>query len=305
MKWLNNLIANILPFVPKPIVGIFSRQYIAGENLDDAVNAVKELMAQGMCATMDLLGEEVKQKEDSSKALELYLQILQAINREKLDANISVKLTQMGLKIDKEFCYNNVKTLVEEAKKINNFVRIDMEDSSCTDDTLEIYLRLLKEYSNLGTVLQSYMRRTTDDVTNLIPHKANLRLCKGAYYWEPRKIVYKDGEIINDNYAYALERLLSNQCYVGIATHDERLVWYGFKLINQLQLKSNQYEFQMLYGVDPELRRIIVNAGHRLRVYVPFGKEWFAYSIRRLKENPKMVSYIFKNTFNRILGRKQ
>lgn len=305
MIWFNNFIAAILPYVPKPIVGIFSRQYIAGEDLDDAVREVKDLMSQGICATLDLLGEEVKVKEDALRALDLYKQILRVIDEEKLDSNISVKLTHMGLKLDKEFCYNNVKTLVEEAKKFNNFVRIDMEDSSCSDDTIDIYLRLRKEYSNIGTVLQSYMRRTVDDVNTLIPHKANLRLCKGAYYWEKRDVVYKDGEIVNDSYRYTMEKLLSNRCYVGIATHDEKLVWEGLKLVDKLKLDKDKYEFQMLLGVDLELRRIIVNDGHRLRVYVPFGKEWFAYSIRRLKENPKMVNYIMKNTFRRVLGKRQ
>jgi len=305
MRWFNNLVANILPFVPKPIVGIFSRQYIAGEKLENAVVAVKELMKNGMCATLDLLGEEVKEKQDSLKALETYKLMLKVIDREKLDANISIKPTHMGLKLDKEFCYNNIKSLLEAAKKINNFVRIDMEDSSCTDDTIEIYLRLLKDYSNVGMVLQSYMRRLMDDTNKLVPHHTNIRLCKGAYYWEPREVVYKDAQIINSSYIYALEKLLTNKCYMGIATHDEKLVWQGLKIIDQLKLKPNQYEFQMLYGVDPELRRIIVSGGHRLRIYVPFGKEWFSYSIRRLKENPKMVSYIIKNTFNRLIGKNQ
>jgi proline dehydrogenase len=305
MRWLSNLIAKILPIVPKPIIRSFSHQYIAGESLDDAVREVKALMEDGMCATLDLLGEEVKQKEDTLKAVEAYKQILHAIDREKLDANISLKPTHMGLKIDKEFCYNNIKTLVEEAKKIDNFVRIDMEDSSCTDDTLDIYLRLRKKYSNVGTVVQSYMRRIIEDVNLLISHKANLRFCKGAYYWEPRTIVYKDAAIVNYSFSYLLEKLLRNKCYIGIATHDEKLIWEGLKLVDHLNLKHDQYEFQMLLGVDPELRRILVQSGHRLRVYVPFGKEWFAYSNRRLKENPKMLTYIFKNTFNRILGRNQ
>ncbi|MDZ7341613.1 MAG: proline dehydrogenase family protein [candidate division KSB1 bacterium] len=305
MRWLNNFIANLLPFVPKPIVGLFSRQYISGEQLDDAVKAVKELMSQGACATMDLLGEVVKKQEDALKAVETYRQILQVIDREKLDANISVKPTHMGLKLDKEFCYQNIKTLVEEAKKFNNFVRIDMEDSSCTEDTIELYLRLRKDYSNVGTVIQSYMRRTVDDINRLIPQQANLRLCKGAYYWEPRSVVYKDPDVINQSYIYVMEKLLAANCYVGIATHDEKLVWEGLRVIDKLQLQRNQYEFQMLLGVDPELRRIIIQSGHRLRVYVPFGKEWLAYSIRRLKENPKMVSYIFKNTFRRLVGKNQ
>ena len=305
MIWFNNLIAKVLPIVPKPIVGLFSNQYIAGETLDDAIVKVKELMEQGLCVTMDLLGEEVKKKEDSLKAVETYLQILRVIDQEKLDGNVSVKPTQMGLKLDKEFCYNNIKTIVEEAKKYNNFVRIDIEDSSCIDDTIELYLRLLKDYSNVGTAIQSYMRRLPGDVNNLIPYKANLRFCKGAYYWEPRDVVYKDADIINNSYAYFLEKLLANGCYIGIATHDEKLVWEGIKLVDKLGLKKDQYEFQMLYGVDHELRRIIVNSGHRLRVYVPFGKEWFAYSIRRLKENPEMVNYIMKNTFKNIFGKNK
>ena len=305
MIWFNNIIAAILPYVPKSFVGIFSRQYIAGEKLEDAVREIKDLMSQGMCATLDLLGEEVKQKEDALKAVAIYKQILNIIDEENLDSNISVKPTHMGLKLDKEFCYNNIKTLVEEAKKINNFVRIDIEDSSCIDDTIDIYLRLRKEYSNVGTALQSYIRRTVNDVNTLIPHKANLRLCKGAYYWEKREVVYKDGEIINDSFRYVVEKLLSNRCYVGIATHDEKLVWEGIKLVDKLKLKKDDYEFQMLLGVDPQLRRIIVDGGHRLRIYVPFGKEWFAYSIRRLKENPKMVNYIMKNTFRRIFGKRQ
>ena len=305
MIWFNNMIAAILPYVPKSFVGIFSRQYIAGEKLEDAVREIKDLMSQGMCATLDLLGEEVKQKEDALKAVAIYKQILNIIDEENLDSNISVKPTHMGLKLDKEFCYNNIKTLVIEAKKINNFVRIDIEDSSCIDDTIDIYLRLRKEYSNVGTALQSYIRRTVNDVNTLIPHKANLRLCKCAYYWEKREVVYKDGEIINDSFRYVVEKLLSNRCYVGIATHDEKLVWEGIKLVDKLKLKKDDYEFQMLLGVDPQLRRIIVDGGHRLRIYVPFGKEWFAYSIRRLKENPKMVNYIMKNTFRRIFGKRQ
>jgi proline dehydrogenase len=305
MIWFNNLIAKILPYVPRPFVGIVARQYIAGETLNDAVREVKNLNAQGISATIDLLGEEKKVKEDALKAVEMYHQVLQVIDQEKLDANISVKPSHMGLKLDKEFCYNNLKSLVEAAKKIKNFVRIDMEDSSCTDDTIDIYLRLKKDYSNVGTVYQAYLRRVLDDVNKVVHFKANLRLCKGAYYWEKREVVYKDGDIVNDSFRYAMEKLLSNRCYVGIATHDEKLVWEGIKLVDKLKLKKDEYEFQMLLGVDPQLRRIIVESGHRLRVYVPFGKEWFAYSIRRLKENPKMVNYIIKNTFRRMFGKGQ
>ena len=304
MNWFNKLIAITLPFVPKPIVGFFSRHYIAGDNLEDAVKLVKELNRNKLMATVDVLGEEVSEKSQCLEAVELYKQALEAIESEKLDANISVKPTHMGLKIDKEFCFENIKSLVEEAGRRNNFVRIDMEDSSTTDDTLEIYLRLRKEFSNVGTVLQSYLRRNIDDINNLIPHNANLRLCKGIYN-EKREIAYKDKEIVNDNFKYSLRKLLENNCYVGIATHDEKLVWHALKLIDELGLKPDQYEFQMLLGVDHEMRRIIVNSGHRLRVYVPFGTQWFGYSTRRLKENPAIAGHILRNTIERIFRIKQ
>ena len=304
MNWFNKLIALCLPFVPKPIVGFFSRHYIAGEKLEDAVNLVKELNSQGMVATIDVLGEEVKKKEDSLHAVELYKQVLEAIEKEKIDANISVKPTHMGLKMDKEFCYNNLKTLIEEAKKRKNFVRIDMEDATTTDDTIEMYLKLKEKYDNVGTVFQSYLRRFIDDINYVLPHNPNLRICKGIYN-EKREIAYKEKAIINDNLSYGIEKLLSNGAYIGIATHDEKLVWHGLKLIDQLKLKRDQYEFQMLLGVDHELRRIIVNSGHKLRVYVPFGTDWFGYSTRRLKENPAMAGHIIKNIFQRIFGIKQ
>ncbi|UCF64320.1 MAG: proline dehydrogenase family protein [bacterium] len=304
MNWFNKLIALTLPFVPKPIVGFFSRHYIAGDTLDDAVTLVRELNEQKMMATIDVLGEEVKEKEQSRKAVELYINVLEAIHNENLDANISVKPTHMGLKIDKEFCFQNIKELVSGAAKVNNFVRIDMEDASTTDDTIDIYLRLKKDFSNVGTVLQSYLRRTIDDINHVIKHQSNLRYCKGIYN-EKREIAYKDKSIINDNFKYGLEKLLRNGCYVGIATHDEKLVWHALKLIDQLQLKPEQYEFQMLLGVDHELRRILVGGGHRLRVYVPFGTEWFGYSTRRLKENPAIAGHILRDLINRIFGIKQ
>ncbi len=304
MNWFNKLISIMLPFVPKPVVGFFSKHYIAGDKLSDAITIVKDLNKQQMIATIDLLGEEVKEKEHSIKAVEQYQEVLHTIHQNKLDANISLKPTHMGLKIDQGFCYENIRTLVVAAHKLNNFVRIDMEDSTCIDKTIEMYLQLRKKFDNVGTVLQSYMRRFINDINMLIPLKANLRICKGIYN-EKREIAYKDKSIINYNFNYGMERLLRNGCYIGIATHDEKLVWNALRLIDLLQLKPDQYEFQMLLGVDHELRRIIVNSGHRLRVYVPFGTDWFGYSIRRLKENPAIAGYIIGNIFDRILGRKQ
>ncbi len=305
MGLMNKLISMTLPVVPKPIVGIFSRPYIAGEHMSDAVRVVRELMDEGACATIDVLGEEVKDKEKAKNALTNYLRVLDVIQEEKLDANISIKLTQLGLKIDKEFCFQNIRTLVQAAREHNNFVRIDMEDSSCTTDTLEIYRRLRQEYDNVGTVLQAYLRRTIQDINELLPLSPNLRLCKGIYI-EPREIAYKDKDIINKNYAYGLEKLLTGGAsYVGIATHDEKLVWEALRIIDQFQIDSSRFEFQMLLGVDPQLRRIIIHSGYKLRVYVPFGTEWFAYSTRRLKENPNIVGYILHNLWDRLRGHKQ
>ncbi|RMG65198.1 MAG: proline dehydrogenase [Calditrichaeota bacterium] len=303
MQSLNKLISYTLPFIPKSVMRLFARMYIAGEHLSDAVRVVRELMAQGACATIDVLGEEVTNKEQALQAVDAYLEVLQTIHQEKLDASISLKPTHMGLKIDREFCYRNIERLVQEAARYNNFVRIDMEDSSCTDDTIDMYLRLKKDYDNVGTVIQAYLRRTISDVNRLIPEKANLRLCKGIYQ-EPRDIAYKDRFIIRENYAYCLEKLLSNGCYVGIATHDEHLVWEALRLIDQYGLTPQQYEFQMLLGVDEQLRRIIIREGHRMRVYVPFGEEWRAYSIRRLKENPHIIGQVMRNVRMKLIRRE-
>ncbi|MBN2425069.1 MAG: proline dehydrogenase family protein [Calditrichaceae bacterium] len=298
MSLLDKLVVMGLPFVPKPVVGFFSKRYIAGPNLEDAVRVVKQLNSEGIMATLDLLGEEVKDKKISIEATEEYKRMLKVISKEKLDSNVSVKPTHMGLNLDAEFCYENIKSIIETAKSYNNFVRIDMEDHTTTDATINMYLKLKNDYEGyVGTALQAYMRRTSDDVNQLSKYNANLRLCKGIYN-EPREIAYKDMEIINANYKHSLEKLLRNKCYVGIATHDEILVWHALKVIEDLMLNREQYEFQMLLGVDEQLRTIIVDAGHRLRVYVPYGKDWYGYSTRRLKENPRMAGMIFKKIFH-------
>ncbi len=296
MSFFNKFIVLLLPFVPKVIVYLFAKKYIAGPTLQDAINAIKVFNKQGIKATVDILGEEIENQNDALNALQEYRNVLAAINDHQLDSNISVKPTHLGLKIDREFCYNNIRKLVVEAQKFNNFVRIDMEDHTCTSDTLNIYRKLRMEFDNVGVVIQSYLRRTLDDVNQLINLKANLRLCKGIYV-EPRQIAYKNKEIVNYNFQYILEKLLSNACYVGIATHDEKLIWHALTLIDRLELRKDQYEFQMLLGVTEELRDFLVSAGHRLRVYVPFGKHWHAYSLRRLKENPSVASYIIKHIF--------
>lgn len=297
MSLFDKLIVWGIPFVPKPIVGYFSKNYIAGPALDDAIRSVQNLNAQGMMGTLDLLGEESMSKEEAEAAVAEYMLIIQTIDKNKLDCNLSIKPTQMGLLIDKDYCFDNIRSIVAEAAKYNNFVRIDMEDNTTTSNTIDMYIRLKEEFGDhIGTVIQSYMRRTSDDINKLIEHKANLRFCKGIYV-EPRELAYKDMPIINENYKLNLEKLLANNCYTGIATHDEILVWHALSLIDKFKLKPEDYEFQMLLGVDEQLRKIIVDAGHRLRVYVPYGKEWYAYSTRRLKENPKMAGYVLKSIF--------
>jgi len=297
MNLLDKLVVWTIPFVPKPIVGYFSKNYIAGSTLDQAVKVIQNLNAKGMMATMDLLGEEVTDKNQSTEAANQYIKMLEEIDRLKLDSNISLKPTHMGLDLDEQFAFDNIRRIVARAKELNNFVRIDMEDHTVTSTTIKMYLKLKEEFDgHVGTVIQAYMRRTNDDIQDMIRHKANIRLCKGIYV-EPREVVYKSMPIINESFKYNLEQLLKNKCYTGIATHDEILVFHAFSVIRDLGLAKNEYEFQMLLGVDEELRDIIVKSGHRLRVYVPYGKDWYRYSTRRLKENPRMAGMVARKIF--------
>jgi proline dehydrogenase len=298
MILFNKLLAWTLPLVPKFIVGIFSKKYIAGPTLNDAIEKIREFNSKGIMATVDILGEETNNKEDALKVVDEYLQVFEAIESHQLDSNVSIKATHLGLKIDKEFCYHNIKTIVKEAQKYDNFVRIDMEDHTCTTETLQIFLRLKENFNNVGVVIQSYLRRTIDDVNTLLDKKANLRLCKGIYI-EPRLVAYKDPSIVRENFKYCLEKLIRSGCYVGIATHDEKLICHALSQIDKFNLKKEEYEFQMLLGVTDELRNILVAAGHRMRIYVPFGKQWYAYSMRRLKENPNIARSIIKNIFTK------
>lgn len=302
MSFVNQLIASTLHVVPKPIVGFFSERYIAGETLEDAVRVVRDLMQQGACVTLDVLGEDISRREEATAYADQYLRVLDTIQNEKLDANISLKPTQMGLKLGRDFCLETIRTIARRAGEMGNFVRIDMEDISCTDDTFWLYEQLKKDHQ-VGTVMQAYLRRSDRDLDHLIPLQANLRLCKGIYV-EPYTAAYKDREIIRRNYRYLLERLLTSECYTGIATHDELLVWEALRLIRQHNLPKDHYEFQMLLGVQESLRKLIIEDGHRLRVYVPFGAQWYAYSVRRLKENPQIAGYVLQNIFRGNIRRK-
>ena len=298
MNFLNKLIVTTLPAVPKAIVRKFANKYIAGEKLEDAIRVVKELNAKGIMATLDVLGEAITTKEEAIAARNEILELFPTIQKEKLDSNVSIKLTQLGLKLDRRFCLENVRMVVSKAKEINNFVRIDMEDSPTTDDTIWIYREIRKEFKNSGIALQAYLHRTEQDADRLIEEGlGHFRLCKGIYI-EPAAIAFKDHDEINQNYISVLKNMLEQKTYIGIATHDDVLVDAAYRLIDSIKLKKSEYEFQMLLGVQEDLREKILEDGHRLRVYVPFGEHWYKYSIRRFKENPQIAGYVFKALFN-------
>jgi proline dehydrogenase len=298
MSWFNKVVAHTLPAVPKPIVRRVSSRYIAGETLAEALDVVARLNGEGMMTTQDVLGEFVTSAEEARRAGDEYIRVLRAIDERKADSNVSLKLTQMGLKLERDLCYQVCKKVLEEAIGLGNFVRIDMEDSSCTDDTLAVYERLRQEHpEHVGCVIQAYLKRSLDDVRSLVSRGANVRLCKGIYI-EPAEIAYKDHDAINRNYVLLLRELLAGGCYTGIATHDEELVNAAYGIIQELELTPDRYEFQMLLGVTENLRSRILARGHRLRVYVPFGSHWYPYSLRRLKENPEVAGHILRNMLN-------
>lgn len=292
MDLFSRLVKTTLPAVPKPIVGRFASRYVAGPSLEDAVRVVRQLNQEGAMATVDVLGEEVHERTTAEAAVEQYLQVLRTLDAEKLDANVSIKPTMLGLKLDEEFCHDNLDRLCELAGQLSNFVRIDMEDRTTTQATLRIYRRLRQRHDRVGVVLQSYMRSTLQDIEEL-PPRANVRLCKGIYI-EPREVAWKGYETVRHNFLAALEKMFAKGIYVGIATHDEFLVCGAVALIDRFRLEPSQYEFQMLYGVDSQLRRILIAGGHRLRVYVPFGQDWYPYSVRRLRENPEIAKHVLR-----------
>jgi proline dehydrogenase len=298
MRAVDRIIASFLPWVPKPVVGRVARRYIAGETMDDAIRVARNLNKRGFRATMDILGEDVHRLDQAHDAAGSYRKLLTELHAKKIDSNVSVKLTQLGLKVDKRECLALADSVVVRAQEQRNFVRIDMEDSSCTSDTLGIYAELRRRHENVGVVVQAYLRRTQEDVTTLLPIKPNFRLCKGVYVEAP-SIAFPNMEDINRNYLSLLERLLRSGTYVGIATHDEHLVLQAQAWIRDLKLPPTAYEFQMLLGVNESLRDKIHAAGHPLRVYIPFGRDWYAYSVRRLRENPRLAGYVLKALFRR------
>lgn len=299
---LNKIISNILPYMPKKLVWVFSKEYIAGETIAEAVEAAKKLNAEGIMTTIDVLGEFIKNLDEAEENKQEYLEVIETAEKAKVDGNYSLKPTSFGLLIDKDVAYGHMREIVAKAASYNNFVRIDMEDSPCTDLEIELFRKLKAEFpENVGLVLQSYLKRTHQDIKNLMDIHTdivplNFRICKGIYV-EPEEICYKKYDEINDHFLDDLELMFQEKMYPGIATHDKPLIDGAYKLIEKYEVPKEKYEFQMLYGVTPALRKSILDKGHRMRVYVPFGKQWFGYSTRRLKENPAMASVIIKAIF--------
>jgi proline dehydrogenase len=298
---LDSAIVRLLPAVPKPVVQLVSSRYIAGSTLADAVTTVRELSAGGKLATVDVLGEEITREEDALAIAQAYRDVFAAIDEAALDSNVSVKLTALGLQLSYELCRENLRDVLDVARGYGNFVRIDMEDSSTTDATLRLYRELREAgYENLGIVLQARLRRTLDDIHALADLRPSVRLCKGIYL-EPAAIAFTEYETVRANFVRCLDALLDCGSYVGVATHDEWLIGETLARVSQRGLGPQDYELQMLLGVREERRDELVADGHRLRVYVPFGEQWYRYSIRRLQENPAMATTIARATAGRVL----
>ena len=301
---LDRTIARMLPAVPKPLVHLLAQRYIAGPTLEDACRVVETANAEHQLATIDVLGEEVARDDEARAIAGAYRDVFETIERLGLDSNVSVKLTGLGLKLDYDLCRENLESVVRDAARRNNFVRIDMEDSSTTEDTLRLYRELREAgHENLGVVLQAYLRRTLDDIRSLADLRPSVRICKGIYV-EPSELAYQGHEEVRANFTRALEALLDADCYVGIATHDEWLVSESRRIVARRGLGSDEYEFQMLYEIAEPLGNRLVREGHRLRIYVPFGEHWYAYSLRRLQENPKIAGYIAADTLGRLVPRR-
>jgi proline dehydrogenase len=297
-------IVRLLPAVPRPVVRKLSERYIAGPELKDARETVRKLNGEGKLATIDVLGEEITNEEEAAAIVRAYLDVFADIQRCGLQSNVSVKLTALGLNLGHDVCRANLLTVVEDAASRGNFVRIDMEDSSTTDETLQLYRELREsDHDNVGVVLQAMLRRTADDIESLADLTPNVRLCKGIYV-EPPELAFQDDDEVRESFVAALEALLELGSYVGIATHDEWLIDRSIDVVSDAGLGIDEYEFQMLLGVLPALGDELISEGRRLRIYVPFGRQWYAYSLRRLQENPKIAGYIASDTIGRLVGRR-
>ncbi|HEV2859662.1 MAG TPA: proline dehydrogenase family protein [Pyrinomonadaceae bacterium] len=281
----------------KPFQRMTSR-FVAGEDLETTIGAVRELNRIGCTATFDHLNESVTNPAETESEVREYRRILTRIEETGIKSNVSIKLTQFGLSIDPELAYRNARAVVEEAARRRNFVRIDMEDSPVTEVTLDIFKRLRSEFDRdtVGVVVQSYLRRTYDDVQELLQIPARIRLCKGAYN-EPPEVAFPDKKDVDENYVRCMKLLLKSGVYHGIATHDEKMIAATKAFEREAGIARDAFEFQMLYGVRRDLQERLAREGYRVRVYVPYGKTWYPYFMRRLAERPANVWFVVKNMF--------
>jgi len=304
MKLINNLIIQILPFLPKFLVKIVASPYIAGITDEEMLQNVEKLNRKGFKVAIDILGEHVKTENEAEEITKRYSRIYDEINKRNLLANISIKLTHIGQDLGIDIVRNNLSKLVEAAKKNNNFLRLDMENVPYTSETIQLYKEMFNNYNQIGIVIQAYLHRSIDDIKALSNDKFNVRICKGIYVEDPH-LVLNDYNDIRENYISLVKESLNNGSYVGIATHDEFLIDSLYSWILENNISKDRYEFQVLHGVPMQKKlKKLMEDGNTVRVYLPYGDNWYDYSVRRLKENPKMAGYIIKNLFSSIFRLK-
>ncbi|HKR60777.1 MAG TPA: proline dehydrogenase family protein [Pyrinomonadaceae bacterium] len=271
-------------------------RFVAGETIEEAVAAIRELNAEGCSASFDHLNESVANPAEADAEVREYLRILEQIDQTGINSNVSIKLTQFGLELDPELAYRNARIVVAEATRRGNFVRVDMESSAVTQVTIDVFKRLRAEFglNDVGIVLQSYLRRTYDDTVDVLKLPARIRICKGAYM-EPPEVAFPDKHDTDNNYVRVMQLLLKSGIYHGIATHDPKMIEATLSFVKQHKIPKEAFEFQMLYGVRRDLQRQLARAGFNMRVYVPYGKHWYPYFMRRLAERPANIWFVLKN----------
>lgn len=271
-------------------------RFVSGEQLEDGLNAVKKVNSEGAIATLDHLGEEVTEPDEAVAAADVYLDALDQINFNHVDTNVSVKPTQLGLKIDKKLCEKNFTKIIERAKEYDNFVRMDMEDSDCTQDTLDVFKGLRKKYDNVGIVIQTYLYRSEKDLDEILELEGRIRLCKGAYK-EPKEVAFPKIQQVDENFVKLMQKMLLSGIYHGIGTHDEKIIEITKEFAKKNNISKDSFEFQLLYGIRTELQHKLVKEGYNVRIYIPFGREWYPYFMRRLAERPANLFFFLKNFF--------
>ena len=299
MSWINIGILYLIGILPRWMVHPFAKTYVAGETIEKTVQLVNKMNELGYACTLDILGEHIQSPSKAEKITKDYCNLYEVINKETLNCNISIKLTHIGLELDQKLVENNLQKILRYAKSHNNFLRIDMENSPYTQRTIDLYQKNIHNYDKMGIVLQAYLKRSLEDAQALSAPGFNTRICKGIYN-EPSNIAFKERTEIQDNFFLITKEILSGKGFAAIATHDIPLIDRIESWIEQNNISNDRFEFQVLYGVPMgnRLKRLL-SKGYTVRQYIPFGPDWFDYSLRRLKENPKIISYVLANLFKR------